>query len=59
MDKVNEFEFGLGSNAKSSLFPFSVQSNIHYRVDSLDDLTANGYKVLLDILRHLDRKSTR
>ena len=52
MYKVNEFEFGVGSNAKSSLFPFSVQSNIHYRVDSLDDLTANGYKVLLDILRH-------
>ena len=52
MYKVNEFEFGVGSNAKSSLFPFSVQSNIHYRVDSLDDLKANGYKVLLDILRH-------
>lgn len=52
MYKVNEFEFGIGSNAKTSLFPFSVQSNIHYRVDSLEDLKANGYKVLLDILRH-------
>lgn len=52
MYKVNEFEFGIGSNAKTGLFPFSVQSNIHYRVDSLEDLKANGYKVLLDILRH-------
>lgn len=53
MDKVSEFEYGFGDNAnKNGLFPFSVNSNIHYRVDSLDDLLADGYKTLMNIVQH-------
>ena len=43
MLKVNEFENGVGLSDNNKLFPFSVESNIHYRVNSLDDLINNSY----------------
>lgn len=54
MDKVNEFEFGTGTSLNNRLFPFSVESNIHYRVSSLDGLTGEGYKVLMGIVQHFN-----
>ena len=46
MLKVNEFENGVGLSDNNKLFPFSVESNIHYRVNSLDDLINNSYETL-------------
>lgn len=51
MLKVNEFERDINS-ASNSLFPFSVDSNIHYRVNSLEDLEADNYRLLSAIIQH-------
>ena len=50
MLKVNEFENGVGLSDNNKLFPFSVESNIHYRVNSLDDLINNSYETLTHII---------
>lgn len=52
MVKVNEFENGVGLSDNNNLFPFSVESNIHYRVNSLDDLINNSYETLTHIINH-------
>ena len=52
MLKVNEFENGMGLSDNNKLFPFSVESNIHYRVNSLDDLINNSYETLTQIISH-------
>ncbi|WP_304652579.1 phage portal protein, partial [uncultured Ligilactobacillus sp.] len=52
MLKVNEFENGIELSDNSMLFPFSVESNIHYRVNSLDDLKGNNYETLTQMIRH-------
>lgn len=53
MARVNNFENNVSSNVGSdSPFPFQKESNIHYRVGSIDDLTKNGYKLLAEMIQH-------
>lgn len=51
MAQVNNFERGIGLR-DSSQFPFSIQSNINYRVSSIDDLTSNNYALLAKMIKH-------
>lgn len=51
MAQVNNFEKGIGLFNQSQ-FPFSTDSNINYRVNSIDDLTANNYELLAKMISH-------
>ncbi|EKA2554059.1 phage portal protein [Listeria monocytogenes] len=53
LDRVNEFERGISTDAdyKKGPFPFSVQSNIHYRYSSAEDLIADN-EALVSMIRH-------
>lgn len=51
MAHVNNFERGIGLKYTQN-FPFSTESNINYRVESLDVLKKNGYLLLGKMIDH-------
>lgn len=56
MLQANKWERDVSYFGGSTPFPFSKESNMHYRVESLDDLTANGYKLLAQMMSHFFSK---
>lgn len=52
---VNDFERDINTTvANSTATPFTVASNIHYRVNDLNDLTKNNYMLLNQIIAHFN-----